>query len=76
MEDVQSRFSCTVGANDGDSGIEANIDIDALQQDLVRGISKRDLVQLENRRRDLLGIWKLERLGILFFWRGQLWELL
>ena len=76
MEDVQRRLSCTVRTNNGNSGIEADIDVDALQQYLLWGISKRDLVQLEHRRRDLLGIWELERLGILFFWWGQLWELL
>lgn len=54
------RFTGTVGTNDGDTTVERHIDVDAVQDLLADSVGKADLVELQQRRRDLFWIGEFE----------------
>ena len=43
----ESGLSCSIRTDDRDSTVEPNIDIDASQDDLFRGVAKSDLIELK-----------------------------
>jgi hypothetical protein len=69
--------TCSVRSDDGDSRVKTNVDVDVLEDDLFLGVTERDLVQLKQRRRDLVRLGELKALLVLLLGRlelGQLFE--
>lgn len=74
---LETLRTCSVRSDDGDSRVETDVDVDVLEDDLLLGVPERDLVQLEQRRRDLVRLGELEALLVLLLGRlelGQLFE--
>lgn len=71
----QCGLSGTVGSDNGYPRVKTNVDVDALQQDLVRRVSEGNLIQLQQRRRNLFGLWELECLRFIRFRRRKFGEL-
>jgi hypothetical protein len=58
----EGRFTSSVRTDDGDTRVELDIDIDIFENNLGRGVTESSLVQLEQGRRDLFGLWESESL--------------
>lgn len=65
------RLTSTVWSNNSDTRIELDIELDILEEQLIRGISKGDFSHLHNGWRELLNFWELEVHGILALWCFQ-----
>ena len=65
----QSRLSRSVRSDYSNTTVEADIDIDTSQNDFAGSVTKGGLIELEQGRCDLLGVWESERLVIVFLGR-------
>jgi len=72
----QGRFTRSVRSDDGDTRVEIDVDVHALQNSLLGRITKSDFVKLKQRRRDLLWVGELERLRLVLLWRLELGQFL
>lgn len=68
-------FTRSVRADDGDTAVELNVDIDVFENSLFGRIAKSDFVELKQWRRNLFRVGELERFVIVRFGRFKLWEL-
>jgi hypothetical protein len=75
-EYVQGRFTRTVRTNKSQPRIQRNVNIHPLKQRLVLRVSKRDIRELKERRRDLVGFGELERDDVVFFGRFEFGQFL
>lgn len=70
------RFTCSVRTNDGDTTVQSDVDVDAVKNFFAIGVSKADLVELQERWRDLFWIRELEGLRVVHLWWLQFGEFL
>lgn len=51
---TRTRRTGSVRSNDGDSRVESDVDVDVFEDDLLGRVSERRIVELKQRRRNLL----------------------
>lgn len=61
------RGDTYVGTDDTQSGISVNSHIDMVEDDLLLGVTEGDVVELEQRRRDLVGLGESEFDNVVLF---------
>lgn len=74
--DAQGRLSGAVRADEADARVEADVDVDALEEDAVLVVPEVDVGELEQRRRDLVRLGEFERDDVVLLGRRQLGQLL
>ena len=74
QHDLQCGFTTTVGTNDRNSTIQANIDIDIAQNLLARCVTKAGFVELQQWRGNLFLIGEPVGDGLVNMRKGTRWQ--